>query len=90
VAQKLLNKKCEGHRVFHLVGEPTTPFEFGKQVARIFGYTDVPLLSASVQGTAYCPHLWLSHEKTTQSLNGWKGLSHEAALLDIKSSRVCP
>jgi dTDP-4-dehydrorhamnose reductase len=85
IAQKVTAGDCR-QRVFHLVGEATTPYDFGKTVQRVFGFDDVKIESSSVQGTRYAANLGLSTLKTEQAL-GWRATPHEDALSKVRGMK---
>ncbi len=83
IAGKLASGES-GRRTFHLVGEATTPWDFGKLIQRLFGYDDVAIESSSVRGTRYAANLGLSTASTKEFL-GWNSTPHPEALSQFKS-----
>jgi dTDP-4-dehydrorhamnose reductase len=71
------------HPVLHLVGEPTTPWEFGGLVRRLFGFEDVPLEASSVGGTGYAGRLDLTSARTRTALR-WRPTAHAEALREMR------
>lgn len=78
-----LSRGNMGRRVFHFVGEATTPYDFGKMVQRLFGYDDVAIEASSVKGTRYAANLELSTKKTAEFL-GWRSTPPLEALSQFK------
>jgi dTDP-4-dehydrorhamnose reductase len=74
-------------RVVHLVGDPVTPLDFGREVSRCFDFKDVALKAASVRGTPYAANLRLSSKETRRALS-WIPTSHKAALAEIRLVKV--
>ena len=70
-------------RVVHLVGDPVSPLNFGREVSRRFGFDDVALKASSVLGTPYAANLRLSSEETRKSL-GWRPTPLQEALAKVR------
>ena len=83
IAERILVEGSPQPRVFHLVGEATTPLEFGKAIQRLFDFGDVTIESSSVQGTRYAANLALATVETQQAL-GWHPMPHDEALRRLK------
>ena len=84
IAERMLGGALQ-QRVFHLVGEPTTPLEFGTAIQRLFELFEVTLQSSSVEGTRYAANLALSTLETQQAL-GWRPTALDEALLGLKNA----
>jgi dTDP-4-dehydrorhamnose reductase len=80
----LLSGKNQSPRVVHLVGDPVSPLEFGREVSRCFGFEDVPLQATSVKGTPYAANLNLSSIGTRSALS-WIPTSHKIAMSNIRT-----
>jgi dTDP-4-dehydrorhamnose reductase len=80
-----LEQERSGREIFHLVGERTTPYDFGRLIQKIFGYEDVTIESSSVAGMPYAANLGLSTQATSQNL-GWHSTPHAVALEKQKAS----
>ncbi|MGI5828182.1 MAG: SDR family oxidoreductase [Patescibacteria group bacterium] len=83
LAELLANKKITSGNIFHLVGKPTTPFEFGSMVKEIYG-KNTPLVQTSINSSG--PKNLVLDTKKTEEMLGITVLDHKEEIQKMFSS----